>query len=279
MKVPFDKMNGAGNDFVLIDNRDGKFSLSAGHIRELCERKRGVGADGVILIESEPGSDFRMRYYNADGGEAEMCGNGARCAARFAGKLGLGTREGGKAHVRFVAKPGAMEADIDGEWVAVSMTDATAFEQGISLSVAQREEIVHFINTGVPHAVVLEDDAASMSDEDVITRGRAIRSHERFAPDGANANFVSIGKDGTVTIRTYERGVEAETLACGTGSVAASVVLAHLGRVDNPVKLLTRGGEQLTVSFVREPSGASRVVLAGPAELNFEGSIDLPVEV
>lgn len=279
MKIPFDKMNGAGNDFVMIDNRDGRFRFSAEAIQGICERRRGVGADGVILIESAPEVDFRMRYYNADGGEAEMCGNGARCAARFAGKLGLGARSDDGVHMSFVASPGRMEAHIDGERVAISMTDATSFEQGICLEVAQGEEIVHFINTGVPHAVVVTGDAAAMDDEEVVRRGRAIRTHGRFAPDGANANFVTVGSDGTVNIRTYERGVEDETLACGTGAVAASVVLAHLGKTDTPVRLLTHGGEALAVSFVRESSGASRVVLEGPAELNFEGVVELSTEV
>jgi diaminopimelate epimerase len=244
----------------------------------LCDRRRGVGADGVILLEPSEDADFRMRYYNSDGGEAEMCGNGARCTALYAVTLGIGAEDDRGVHMRFMAGPGPLEARVEGDRVAISMTDASAFEKMISLPVAPGEEIVHFINTGVPHAVVVEKSVNALHDPDVVERGRAIRMHPRFAPDGANADFVSISKEGTVAIRTYERGVEAETLACGTGAVAAAVVLSHLESADSPVELLTRGGDRLRVSFVRVPGGAREVVLEGPAAFNFEGSVGAPIE-
>jgi diaminopimelate epimerase len=273
--VDFTKMNGAGNDFVLIDNRPGGLALSAGCIAGMCERKRGIGADGVIAIEMAHGFDFRMRYYNADGGEAEMCGNGARCAAWFAVNLGIGTATDGGTEVKFLSEAGGMAATVNGDRVAVAMTDATSLETTVSVPVADRDEIVHLINTGVPHAVMLEPDWHGLTDEQVVTRGRKIRLHEMFAPAGVNANFVAVGDDGLVKIRTYERGVEAETLACGTGSVAAAIVLSHLGNVHSPVRLATQGGDKLTVSFVQTSSGAEDVILEGPATVNFTGSFNL----
>ncbi|UCG51417.1 MAG: diaminopimelate epimerase [Candidatus Latescibacterota bacterium] len=275
MKIRFTKMNGAGNDFVMIDNRDGEIQLSERSIRFLCDRKRGVGGDGVITIEQDPDLDFRMRYFNRDGGEAEMCGNGARCAAVFASSLGIGKVADNRTYLRFGTRPGNLEAVVRGSRVAVSMTDATSFEEAVSVPVAQGEEIVHLINTGVPHAVSVEDDWNRLTDEGVLTRGKSIRSHDRFSPAGVNANFVAVRQDGRVVIRTYERGVETETLACGTGAVAGAVVLAHLGLAVSPVRLVTHGEEELEVSFVATPNGATEVVLEGPAAVNFEGSVEL----
>ncbi|UCH85809.1 MAG: diaminopimelate epimerase [Candidatus Latescibacterota bacterium] len=271
-------MNGAGNDFIMIDNRTGGVELTTGVIARLCDRKRGVGADGVIVVESEAVCDFRMRYYNADGGEAEMCGNGARCAAWYAVGLGLGTALAGGTGVRFVSQAGPMSATVTDDRVAVAMTDATSFEKTVSVPVADGEEIVHLINTGVPHAVRLEPDWHGLTDDQVVTRGRRIRLHEMFAPAGVNANFVTVGDDGLVKIRTYERGVEAETLACGTGSVAAAIVLSHIGIVQSPVRLLTHGGDSLTVSFDQTAEGAKNVILEGPAAVNFTGSFQLPAK-
>jgi diaminopimelate epimerase len=276
MKIAFTKMNGAGNDFVMIDNRAGSVELATSTIRGLCERKRGIGADGVILIETGPGVDFRMRYFNSDGGEAEMCGNGARCAGWFAASLGIGTHSEKDTRLTFLSQAGEMAATVTGTRVAVSMTDATSFEKRVSVPVAGGEEIVHLINTGVPHAVRLEPDWHGLTDEQVVTRGRRIRLHEKFSPAGVNANFVSVGDDGLVKIRTYERGVEAETLACGTGSVAAAIVLAHLGLVQSPVRLVTYGGDGLSVSFHSTQDGANHVILEGPASVNFTGTCDLP---
>ena len=275
MKMAFRKMNGAGNDFIMVDNRTVEISPGPEVIRRLCDRKRGIGADGVILIEDGNDVDFRMRYYNANGGEAEMCGNGARCAAIYAASLGLGRPDGDALHLRFVAAPGPMEARITGRRVALAMTDATDYQESICLQVAEDEEIVHFINTGVPHAVAIESDVGNLDDEAVSSRGRAIRAHSRFSPAGVNASFISLRADGGVDIRTYERGVEAETLACGTGAVAAAIVLHHLGRAESPVTLITHGGETLVVSFTGGPSGARNVILEGPAADNFDGSIDL----
>ena len=278
MRIPFVKMNGAGNDFIMIDNREAQLTLPAAAIRELCERKRGVGADGVILIEPPTEGDFRMRYYNADGGEAEMCGNGARCAARYASDLGLGEGANGHRQVRFTAQPGLMEAQVGEMTVAVTITAANGFEGNISLELAQGAEIVHFVNTGVPHAVVVVPNVDRMAQAKLDAQGRAIRRHPRFEPDGTNADFVSLKNDGTLLIRTYERGVEAETLACGTGAVAAAVVMAQLGHVKSPVALRTHGGDDLQVRFELTSEGATGVVLEGPAEQNFSGIVHIDLE-
>lgn len=275
VRFPFAKMNGAGNDFILIDNREDKISLGEEAVRFLCGRRRGIGADGLILLDPGGDVDFRMRYYNSDGREAEMCGNGARCVALFADRLGLGKKTNGETRLRFVAAPGPMEATIRGERVAVRMTDATGYEEKVSIAVANREEIVHLIDSGVPHAVTVENDVNQLSNDSIVERGRAIRNHSRFSPAGANANFVSVRPDRTIDIRTYERGVEAETLACGTGSVAAAVVAHRLGLAVSPVTLHTRGGESLVVSFEETKEGATDIVLEGPAAINFEGSVDL----
>lgn len=275
MTIPFVKMHGAGNDFILIDNRGGDRHLDRAQVRTLCSRRRGVGADGVILIESSNEAAFRMRYYNSDGGEAEMCGNGARCAVFLAAELGLGEERGDGCHMHFLAGPGLMGGTVEGSRVAIGMTDASSFERDVSLAVAGGEEKVHFINTGVPHAVVVERDVQSLDDQELVERGRAIRMHSAFAPDGANADFVTRQSDGAVAIRTYERGVEDETEACGTGAVAAAVVLERLGLVESPVTLVTRGGEAVRVSFKGETWGAREVVLEGPTAVSFRGNVDL----
>ncbi len=276
MRIPFTKMNGAGNDFVMSDNRELNFDLSGGDIRIVCDRKRGIGADGVILIEPEDNADFRMRYYNADGTEAEMCGNGARCAALFASTLGLGEAADDVTVVSFAAQPGLMEASVRGDRISVAMTEAIGFERDVILDTTAGKETVHLVNTGVPHAIAIVEEWDSITDEAVCERGRLIRQHKKFLPAGINANFVHCRKDGIVEIRTYERGVESETLACGTGSVAAAVVAGHLGLAESPVRLFTRGGEMLEVAFSMSPTGASGVTLEGPAAVNFEGFVDLP---
>jgi diaminopimelate epimerase len=275
MRISFTKMNGAGNDFIMIRDADRAVRASREWIRRVCDRRRGIGADGVILVRPEDGVDFRMVYFNSDGGEAEMCGNGARCASLFAASLGMGRRTGDEVALSFVARPGKMEARVRGGRAAVSMTDALGFERGVSIDVPRGKEIVHLVNSGVPHAIIVEKDWDSLGDAQVETRGRAIRYHEKFAPAGVNADFVRVNADGRAAIRTYERGVEAETLACGTGAVASAVVLAHLGLAASPVELVTRGGDVLMVSFKKTADGAADVVLEGPAAVNFEGWVNL----
>jgi diaminopimelate epimerase len=273
MIVDFTKMNGAGNDFIVIDNRKLDVKLEKKAISFLCDRKRGVGADGVILLEASGQYDFHMLYYNSDGGEAEMCGNGARCIALYANSLGLGKKSGSKRIVVFSTKSGSIEATVSGDRISVSMGKATALSLNISLRLSRGEATAHFINTGVPHVVMRVEDAFALTDEYVLGQGSEIRKHEHFKPIGTNVDFVSLRSDGGVAIRTFERGVEEETLACGTGSIAAAVILAHLRMAKSPVQVSTKGGDVLRVSFNIESFGASKVILDGPAAVNFTGSV------
>ncbi len=266
--MDFTKMNGAGNDFVVVDNRAGTLRLTGEGIARLCDRHRGVGADGLLAVEpSESGADFRMRYYNADGGEADMCGNGARCFARFAARLLPGAPES----LSFDTPAGLITARFSAELVTVNMSAPHDHRSPAELDLAGEQASVHFLNTGVPHAVVFVEDVEAV---DITTLGAALRRHEAFAPKGTNANFAQVLSPGSLSLRTYERGVEGETLACGTG-VCATALLHHLASgTPSPVSVRVRGGETLTVGFEKTPEGTFRnVTLTGPADFVFEGTI------
>ena len=269
MRLSFSKMNGAGNDFVMVDNRTRSLSLNQDVIAQLCNRHRGIGADGLLAVEpAQEGADFRMRYYNADGGEAEMCGNGARCFARFAQRVSGIAKEA----IAFETQAGVIGARFLGEEVEIAMSTPHSHQPPQHLDVAGRNLEVHFINTGVPHAVVFVDDLESV---DVQNDGAALRYHPAFAPKGTNANFVQILGPGSLAIRTYERGVEGETLACGTG-VCAAALLAHLRHgTSAPLSVRVKGGETLRVGFSSGPEGFQQVTLAGPADFVYEGEIAL----
>jgi len=265
----FTKMNGAGNDFVLIDNRLGVHKFSRGQIAFLCDRHRGVGADGVLLVEAPAGkSDFRMRYYNSDGGEAEMCGNGARCFTRFVNNI-----TGAFSPLRFETPAGIIEAQTDGELVKLAMGSPHDLVLRRTLDIGGVKLSTHSLNTGVPHVVTFVDDIESTP---VQHWGAQIRYHPAFQPSGTNANFIKEFEPGKIAIRTYERGVEAETLACGTGVTAAGLIYAALNDATSPVRLLARGGDWLEVGFRRTETGLEDVTLKGPATFVFEGSIEIP---
>lgn len=266
--VRFTKMNGAGNDFVMIDNRAGDVRLSAEQIARICDRHRGVGADGILLIEPAiDGADFRMRYYNRDGGEAEMCGNGARCFARFAQRMGGGWEE-----LSFATPAGVIRAQVQGEEVRLEMSEPRDLRLNLEVEAGGKVWRAHFLNSGVPHAVV---PVASIEEIDVDAIGRSMRRHELFAPAGANVNFLEKRGANAIAIRTYERGVEQETLACGTGVVASALVFALTENKEGPINVLVRGGSQLNVGFGRDGEKFTNVTLSGPAEFVFEGTIDL----
>ncbi|NIM19778.1 MAG: diaminopimelate epimerase [Candidatus Latescibacteria bacterium] len=277
MRLHFKKMNGLGNDFIMIDNLEGKLELPSDLIQHLCDRRKGIGADGLITIDPSKSSDFVMRYYNSDGGEAEMCGNGGRCAAHFAASLGLGERMGERISVRFDTLAGSLEAWIGGYTVALSMMDTKEMRLNIPLQVAQVEKIVHFIIAATRHVVAPVEDAFALTDEQVDAWGREIRHKSEFGPIGANVNFASVNPDGSLAIRTYEKGVEAETYGCGTGSISSAVVLGHLGRCQSPVEVMQRGGDLLKITFDKQPFGASGVILEGPVADNFDGSVEIEV--
>src|SRR5437667_10289231 len=215
----FTKMNGAGNDFVLIDNRAGLVHLNRNQIARLCNRHRGIGADGVLLLEKPSNSaDFRMHYFNADGGEAEMCGNGARCFARFANRI-----TGAKGKIFFQTPAGVISAELKGDLVTLRMTEPTDLRLNVDLPMAGENKTVHFINSGVPHVVI---PVAKIADVDVQHEGASIRHHKMFSPNGVNVNFIEKRGPNKIAIRTYERGVENETLACGKGIVASALIFA-----------------------------------------------------
>lgn len=264
-ELPFVKMSGSGNDFILIDNRSRLLEESdlTGFITAICRRRLSVGADGVILIEGSETADFRWRFFNADGSSAEMCGNGARCAARFACLAGIcGTQ------VRFETEAGRVEARVEGVRVKVKMTNPQDLELDIPIHLASGALIGSRINTGVPHVVVL---GAGVADIDVAGLGREIRFHQRFSPAGTNASFICPEFPGAIAIRTYERGVEAETLACGTGAVAGALVAACKLGLASPVRVRTAGGESLTVYFEVDGGLFSDVFLEGDARLIYKG--------
>ena len=263
-------MNGAGNDFILLDNRSGTYPLEKNTLARLCDRHRGIGADGVLAVESPSiaGMDFRMRYFNADGGEAEMCGNGARCFARFAARL----MSPPPSRVSFETAAGPIVAVLDGDLVTLEMGMPSDHRALQSLEFASGRGEVDFLNTGVPHAVVFVE---RVGDVPVVEWGRALRNHEAFAPRGTNVNFVEVAAD-RLLIRTYERGVEDETLACGTGVCAAALLHARRTGAPSPVAVEVKGGDVLRVSFQQSGEGSfSDVRLTGPADFVFEGVVSL----
>ena len=262
----FVKMNGAGNDFVMLDNRAGSIELTRDQISKICDRHRGVGADGILLLEeTSNGADFRMRYYNRDGGEAEMCGNGARCFARFANKVA-----GVLGPITFETPAGIIGATIEGERVKLEMSDPTDLRLNVNLQLEGEDATVHVINTGVPHVVV---PVSRVDMVQVRERGSAIRYHEMFKPKGTNANFLEKRGERSIAIRTYERGVEDETLACGTGVVASALIFAAMEKVRGPITVSVRGGSELAVDFEKQGDWFRDVTLTGPAEFVFEGTI------
>ena len=274
MTLEFTKMNGAGNDFVMVDNRDGSRSLSHEQIKRLCDRHRGIGADGLIALEGSPELP-RMRYYNADGGEAEMCGNGARCFSRFTARL-LGLTSGS---LSFQTEVGMLAAELlSDDRVRLCMSEPHSLQLAHSLRVLDRDLEVHSLNTGVPHAVTFvqnPENIDSLEETPVFELGRALRQHQRFAPSGTNANFVQILAPGSLSIRTYERGVEDETLACGTGVVASALIHHHLSKAPSPISVKVRGGDTLEVGFREESGQLVSVTLSGPADFVFSGSITI----
>lgn len=275
MLLHFYKMNGAGNDFIIVDNRDLSLSaaLDADTIAALCDRNRGIGADGLLAVEpARAGADFRFRYYNADGYEAEMCGNGARCFGRFTAHLGERVRE----RVTFETMAGTLAAEMIGDNVRIAMSEPKDLKLNSGAQVAGLEAALHFINTGVPHVVAFVAGAEELDAFDVFKHGSAIRQHPAFAPAGTNANFAAVLAVQHISIRTFERGVEDETLACGTGMVACALVHHLLSGAPSPIQVDVEGGDTLEIGFEKRGNqGFTNVTLTGPADFVFEGEIDL----
>jgi len=273
----FWKLDGAGNDFIALDNWGGELpegNQRAALIRTLCDRRSGVGTDGALVLERprDPGTaHVGMRYYNRDGGEAEMCGNGARCHAVFAYHLGAAPARG----MRIETMAGIQGADVlDDGSVCLALPDVPPLRHvgaidakfGTGAGESWRGE-ADFLRVGVPHAVVWVEDLDALP---VDSLGRALRHHSAFAPAGANINFASPAASSRVFVRTYERGVERETLACGTGSVATAISAVLAGRATPPVAVRVRGGVDLLIDFeLLQRNGARSVTLTGPARILF----------
>jgi diaminopimelate epimerase len=265
--INFTKMSGTGNDFILIDHRTPFLSREEmpGFAKAVCERRVSVGADGLILIEKSESADFRWQFLNGDGSWAEMCGNGARCAARFAHSQGIAP-----ARMRFETVAGLIEAEVTGSSVKLKMTPPNTLRLAEKIEVNGAEQLVHSLNTGVPHAVLFMED---IQQAPVLDWGRTLRFHQHFQPAGTNVNFVQPQTGKGLIVRTYERGVEGETLACGTGAVASAIIAGLLGQVQPPVTVTTSGGEQLIIHYTLAGQEISEVYLEGPAHFIYEGQL------
>jgi len=267
--LEFFKLCASGNDFIVIFNFDGKISPEEGSFlaKKLCRNKFSVSADGLILLEkpSSEKASFAWRFFNADGGEAEMCGNGARCVSRLVVEKGLF-----KSPFYFETKAGLIYAEVRGKRVKVALTDPKDLHLNFVIRTEYEWFMAHFVNTWVPHVVIFWENLDKLPIEKIAPE---IRYHEMFAPAGTNVNFVSVVRDGPrayLKIRTYERGVEAETLACGTGSAAAAYISYKLGLLSPPIEVLTKGGEVLKI-YIEEKE--EKIFLEGDTLFVFEGQI------
>ncbi len=266
IRLHFTKMSGAGNDFVVVENMNGELLCNKDALAvALCSRHTGIGADGLLVLERSPRADFFMSYYNADGSYGGMCGNGGRCVARYAYVSGIAGPD-----MIFEALDHLYAAQVVGNDVRLQMKDPSHFTNGIRLSDSLLTVDGDFVDTGAPHFVI---EQRSLDNVDVSTIGRTIRFHSAFAPQGCNVDFVERLHDGVVAIRTYERGVEAETLACGTGCVAAAVVLSRRYGWHSPVTLRVRSGEEVRVYFRYDKEDWSDVFLEGSAHFVFRGAL------
>jgi diaminopimelate epimerase len=253
IKTPFSKYQGTGNDFVIIDNRELQLALTVSIISMWCDRRFGIGADGLILIDNHPDYDFKMTYYNSDGSQS-MCGNGSRCAVHFANELGIIDRQ-----TTFLSTDGVHHAIISDGLVKLSLHNVPSIE---------KKDGGYFVNTGSPHHIEIVEEVSAVH---IMERGKLIRYSEDYKPNGTNVNFIELG-EGKIKVRTYERGVEAETLSCGTG-VTAAALTASIHNFESPVAIETLGGS-LSVSFTKSAVGFENIYLIGPAERVYDGFIN-----
>jgi len=265
--IEFYKMSGSGNDFIIIDNRD--LSLDVGDLQEfarrICHRQFSVGADGLVIIEPSPVADFKWRFFNSDGSVAEMCGNASRCVARFASMKGIAGKK-----MSWETIAGIISAEVNDDVVKAKLTDPSPVETGIKIEADGQTFTLDSIDTGVPHAVAFVDH---LDQYDVYNNGRKIRHHAHFAPRGTNADFVAVTDRHKITVRTYERGVENETLACGTGMVAAALTAAQRGLVESPVDVLVQSGETLRIYFEKQNGFWREIYLEGKVKIVYHGSL------
>ena len=275
MKIPFTKMSGAGNDFIVVDNRNAIISKPSEFSQAVCNRRLGIGADGILLIEKSDISDFTMKYYNADGSNAGMCGNGGRCIAKYAFDNKIVTHETfsfeGFGHIYSVSR-------IDPTTYALSMKNPICLILNQNIEFEGKILKGNYLNTGTDHSIIFLDDNpefGSLESVDVFALGRSIRYHPVYSPKGTNVNFVSCEGSNVIKIRTYERGVEDETLACGTGSVASALLSSLKYTMVSPVSVIVQSGETLEISFERSETQFRNVILKGSATITFTGEIDV----
>ena len=268
--IDFYKMSGSGNDFILVDNRAKliEAALAPELARNLCRRKVSVGADGLILIENDDEVDFRWNFFNADGSTAEMCGNGGRCVARLANILGICGPS-----LSFRTLAGIIRAEVSGSRVKLQMTEPRDLRLDLELDVNGQRFNTHFVNTGVPHTVFILDGPETLAQQEVVGEGRKVRYHSQFAPAGTNVNFIAVLGEQALAIRTYERGVEDETLACGTGATAVALVGAAKGMVRPPVDVHMKSGETLTIYFDSDKLLPEEVYLEGETTVIYQGRL------
>ena len=266
-KIEFYKMSGSGNDFIIIDNRWDIIDENglSDFIAKVCRRKMAVGADGFILLENSDKADFKWRFFNSDGSIAEMCGNGARCVARFAYLNDIAGP-----NMSFETLAGIVEAQVTGDRVKVKMTDPTEFKTDDIIELKNGPLPISSINTGVPHVVIVKK---KIDDVDIVEIGREIRFHKQFSPAGTNVDFVSRITDNTIAIRTYERGVEDETLACGTGAAAGAIVVAHKMKLDSPIIVLTQSGGYLNIYYKEKEGKYHDIYLEGDARIIYKAQL------
>ena len=266
MTIPFWKMSGCGNDFIVIDHRQPLIPDVRDFVVKVCRRGLSLGSDGLILVETSQVAPYAWRFFNNDGNEAEACGNGSRCVARFAYLQGIAA-----ARHAFETRAGLVRAHVlEADRVRVWLPDPSDLRLNLLVGVGGVQYTGHFINTGVPHVVYFVEEVDTA---EVVPLGRATRQHPLFAPHGANVNFVQVLDAERLKIRTYERGVEDETLACGTGSIAAAILAATLGRVKPPVRLQTQSGISLGVDFTQTAECFTGVSLEGDARIICKGAL------
>lgn len=269
-------MSGAGNDFILIDNLNGRYRFNWSQLApKLCDRRNGIGADGLLIIEKSTKAEFKMNYFNSDGTYGGMCGNGGRCSAMFVSHLYT------KQKVSFEALDYVYHATtIDNSNVMLRMKDVISFEMNKLIQIDETKLPVHFIDTGSPHVVLYINDLPMDIQTEIKTvgihrLGRLIRTHSQFQPQGVNVNFVDIIDKKNISMRTYERGVEDETYACGTGAIACSIISFINKNIEQPVNVRTFSNEILIVDFMKTEGGFTNVTLTGPAVSTFDGEIQI----
>lgn len=268
MHRPFAKYVGCGNDFIFFDHRDPFFpSENKTLIQNLCHRQKGIGADGIVLLENSVQADYKMRIFNADGSEAEMCGNGIRCLMRFLEHLGLSNSS-----YKIEVANRILHLTHQGSHINVNMGEPTDLRWNILIEYKHINYRVHYLNTGVPHVVLFVDHIDEIN---LAELGPYLRYHKAFAPQGTNVNIAECLPNQILKIRTYERGVEGETLACGTGATAVALAAHYQYQYSSPIRIETRLGEFLTISFQSDENNFSHVLMAGPASRTFQGTISL----